>query len=279
MDWDPDFPDRSPLLAPLSGHAAPLRGARAWPAREALQGLVAAAGIRTGGGARLHLVAPGAGQAAYETRIYREGAMQVREGDWHDLFNVLVWLAYPKSKAALNRAHHAAIEAQARGGSGGPANRRVRGRVRDALTVLDESGAIVASSEPELTEDLRAFRWKRLFWERRAQVQRSMRFHVFGHALLEKALNPYVGMTAHAMLVAVGPEFMAAPAAEQMAHLDARVAERIPELASPQLLAPLPLLGAPGWWPGNEQEAFYDDAGYFRPGRGAPRRGRNAKDG
>ncbi|MFP5413283.1 MAG: DUF3025 domain-containing protein, partial [Gammaproteobacteria bacterium] len=26
-------------------------------------------------------------------------------------------------------------------------------------------------------------------------------------------------------------------------------------------------LGIPGWWPGNEDPAFYNDASVFRPGR------------
>jgi hypothetical protein len=29
----------------------------------------------------------------------------------------------------------------------------------------------------------------------------------------------------------------------------------------------LPLLGVPGWWAGNEEESFYDNAFYFRTGR------------
>ena len=32
-------------------------------------------------------------------------------------------------------------------------------------------------------------------------------------------------------------------------------------------LSPLPVLGVPGWWKDNEQESFYDNTGYFRPGR------------
>lgn len=273
MDWDPDFSDCSPMFAPLDVHATPLRGCASWPSRAALQAFVGAAGIRTAGGARLHLVAPASGQDGYETRIYREGAMQFREGDWHDLFNVLAWLAYPQAKAALNHAHHAAIEARLPDAAPGPAHRR--GRVRDALTVLDESGAIVASSEPELLEDLRAFRWKRLFWERRAEVRRSMRVYLFGHALLEKALKPYVGMTAHAMLVPVGEGFMTVPVTEQIAEIDRRIAEGVPALRTPQSLAPLPLLGVPGWWADNEREKFYDNAQYFRAGRSAPARRRH----
>jgi hypothetical protein len=32
-------------------------------------------------------------------------------------------------------------------------------------------------------------------------------------------------------------------------------------------LSPLPVLGVPGWWGGNEQENFYENTDYFRPGR------------
>jgi Protein of unknown function (DUF3025) len=30
---------------------------------------------------------------------------------------------------------------------------------------------------------------------------------------------------------------------------------------------PLPVLGVPGWWPANEDPAFYADVGVFRPKR------------
>ncbi|XLM22397.1 DUF3025 domain-containing protein [Chromobacterium piscinae] len=40
-------------------------------------------------------------------------------------------------------------------------------------------------------------------------------------------------------------------------------------LASPRALCPLPLLGIPGWWPDNEDPAFYDNAAYFCPTRRA----------
>jgi hypothetical protein len=36
---------------------------------------------------------------------------------------------------------------------------------------------------------------------------------------------------------------------------------------TPRALAPLPVLGVPGWWPANEAPGFYDDAAVFRPTR------------
>ena len=264
MDWDPGFIDRSPMLEPLREHAAALAAHRDWPARADLQRLLDASGITTTGGARLRLVEPEAAAEAYERGIYLRGTMPCRERNWHDLFNVLSWLAYPGTKAAVNAAHFAASSREL-GCRPADVQSAPRSRVRDALTLFDESGAIVTSGDSVLLEDLRGFRWKSLFCERRARVRSSMRFFVFGHALFEKALRPYVGMTAHAMLLPVDEGYASAPPAREM--IDALAAREVAMLELPQALAPLPLLGVPGWWSANEDVSFYEDTRYFRPGR------------
>jgi hypothetical protein len=144
---------------------------------------------------------------------------------------------------------------------------RVRGRVRDALTIFDESGAIFASPDESLLEDLRAFRWKDLFWTKRRSVVENVRVFVFGHALFEKALNAYVGMTAHALPLLVAADFTAQSTQRQLQIVDERAAGILAGLTSPQDLSPLPLLGIPGWWTDNERESFYDNTAYFRPAR------------
>ena len=257
------------MLEPLRASAVRLRSHARWPAREDLGILLAEQEITTGGGARLHLVAPSPGALSYESRIYLQGEMQYREGEWHDFFNLLVWLAYPRTKAALNEAHNR--ESLGAPGSSMPGEAPNRSRFRDALTVLDESGAIAVSSDADLLDDLRGFGWKRLFWERRERVGACMRVHLFGHALFEKALNPYVGMTAHALLLPVTQALITAPPALQLAQIDALAAREIRAMTTPQALSPLPLLGVPGWWPENAVPAFYDDESYFRPGRLRPR--------
>lgn len=133
-----------------------------------------------------------------------------------------------------------------------------RGRKRDLLTLLDEGGAIVACSDPELVGLLRGFCWKELFWERRAQLLHAMRISVLGHAILEQALNPWPGIACKALFVP--------PASDP----DAAAAEWLAQLApdaTPSALAPLPVFGYPGWFPGNERAEFYDDTRYFRPFR------------
>jgi hypothetical protein len=97
-----------------------------------------------------------------------------------------------------------------------------------------------------------------------------MRFHVFGHAIYEKALAPHKGVTAKALVVDVAHALLDAPMELQLAELDARAAAHFSaprSLASTRSLAPLPILGIPGWEPANEREEYYDDTSQFRPGR------------
>jgi len=258
--WNAEFTEAMPLLSPLHPLARHI-GSGGWPSLAVLQGMVAAADLRVATGLPLRLV-PAGGTLPYEIRVYQSGELECRDNNWHDLFNVLVWLTFPRAKAALNARHYAAWSAAP--GSG-------RGAVRDALTLFDESGLVVLSSAPELLQLIRDFRWKILFWERRAEVTAGMRFLPFGHALCEKALAPYRGMTGHALLLDVEAEMLALPEAECLRCVDERLARLVADPQSMQTtrqLAPLPVLGVPGWCAGNEQPAYYDDTQYFRSGRG-----------
>lgn len=257
------------MLEPLREPARRLRACPVWPDRDVLQAVLSARGAVNAGSARLRLCAPGADGEPYEERIRVRGEMPFREGDWHDLFNALAWAAYPATKAAINDAHYRAIlEERARSGRPATGESRghatQRGRTRDALTVFDENGAIVISSNASLLEDLRAFRWRRLFVERRDEVRNEMRFYVFGHALFEKALRPYLGLTAHALLLPVDQDLPSQPASRRVEGIDALAAAAVHDMTAPRSLAPLPLLGVPGWWADNERPDFYDNAEYFR---------------
>jgi DUF3025 family protein len=260
----------APMFAAVTPSVLRLPPGR-FPRHEELNAL-AGPSIVSGGGAPIRFVAPArAGKISipYETRIFETGEVQTRPDNWHDLFNALVWLAFPRTKAVLNRHHHEQIVAR----RGEP----LRGTVRDVLTLFDEGGVVVASAGAALSALLRDFRWKDLFWTRRARVAQSMRFHVFGHAIYEKALSPYKGVTAKALIIEVASELLAAPIEAQLATLDARAADYFSgaeALASTRSLSPLPVLGIPGWDPANGREEYYDDVAQFRPGRA---RGMRAK--
>lgn len=203
-------------------------------------------------------------EAQYEPRCYLTGEVQTRADNWHDLLNALVWLTFPGAKAAINARHYRALQ-QAHEPAGSQ-----RGAVRDTNTLMDESGVIVACADPQLAQALRDFRWRELFWQRRADVHRRMGFYLFGHGLYEKALQPYVGMTGQGIILAVATEFFSWPQAAQLAHLDEQLASFWRDeqnCRSTRELHPVPLLGVPGWWAANQDAGFYDNTAYFRAGR------------
>lgn len=270
--WDTHTISHSALFKVLRHHqpcGAVLRGSD-WPSLTDLQALVDARGMVSGGGRPLRVVAPNARAGAfgdrYEVRIFRDGELPLRPQNWHDLFNLLVWMAFPLAKAAINARHYGALLGQP---SHGTLN---RGPAQDALTLFDESGVVVLSDDGELLQDVRDFAWKQLFWRRRERMQKHFHCFIFGHALYEKALQPFVGITGRAVLFEAGQgsQPCAACARVAMESLDARLAARVADVTAfltPRELAPLPLLGIPGWWPANHQESFYDNTAYFRPGR------------
>jgi hypothetical protein len=129
---------------------------------------------------------------------------------------------------------------------------------------------VVLSGDHALSELLRAFAWKELFWRRREEVRRAMRFLVFGHALYEKALAPFVGMTGKALVFDVDAAVLPREPLRLLTEADRLTALHAWNPAcmlGPVELAPLPVLGVPGWWPDNEVQSFYDNSDYFRPGR------------
>jgi hypothetical protein len=183
----------------------------------------------------------------YEQFIFDTGRCPVRPG-LHDFFNGLCWLRFPLAKRALNRLQAAEI---ARHGIGAR-----RGPVRDAITVFDENGALLDAPQ-ELWEALEQRAWRRLFVDLRP-LWAQARLLVFGHAMLEKLVAPRKDLTAHVWR---------APCALQAgSDADAWLAERCTaDALAAKPFTPLPLLGVPGWWPGNENFSFYDDSLVFRP--------------
>lgn len=267
--WDPDFAERSPMFEPLRAAAGALRGPY-WPGSDALNRVIASRHppITNAAGRPLRFVAQQLRQKTfedkYEPRIFLRGEVQMRSCNWHDLFNALVWLTFPRAKAALNERHYRELERRRAGGA------QDRGPAQDALTLFDEGGVIVAASDPALAALLTGFEWKQLFWQRRTEVLQRMRFYLFGHALYEKALAPFTGVTGRGVVFGVEDAFFALPPAAQLTALDARLAAHIgnaARLARTRELAPVPILGVPGWCEDNAHERYYDNPDYFRPAR------------
>jgi hypothetical protein len=178
---------------------------------------------------------------AYEAFIHRTACVPTRD-NVHDLFNGMIWLSYPRTKQRLNELQAQQIALHGICGTRGP--------LRDALTLFDENAAIL-QAPAVLVDALRTRDWRALFVEHRAQWH-SARLLVFGHALMEKLLQPRKSITAHVWTVeALSDEAIAS-------SLD-------PQRLTAKPFLPLPVLGVPGWTRANEDPRFYDDADVFRP--------------
>ncbi len=250
---------RHPIFDPLRPALTALAAERDWPDAQGLNALGAKLGPAPHNalGMPIRFVAPHAGVPGYERHVYETGCVATRPRNLHDLFNALVWLSFPRLKAALNARHAAEIPRE--GGRRGP--------LRDLLTLVDEGGALVACADAGLEELVRAQRWKALFWDQRERAARGMRIVVVGHAVLEKAIAPWPGITCKALFIEVERPLVAAPGAELAARLDERAAvwlASLPHVATPRLLPPLPVFGYAGWHPGSKEASFYEDERYFR---------------
>lgn len=254
-----------PLYEPVSGWLRAF-GGNAPPDVAALNAALAELPVppRAASGRPVCFVPPGQASAGYEERVHARGEVETRAGNWHDFFNALAWLAYPHTKRVLNGRHHAALQAQRAAG------RHERGAVRDAVTQFDECGIVVASASAGLVALLQKHEWKELFWRRRAQVAREMRFFVFGHAIWDQLRAPFVGLAAKAVFLDVDAAWLLQPPAVQVADVDGRLAAlfAVPDTyVRPRDFQPLPLLGIPGVVAANADSDYYDDARQFRPKR------------
>ena len=189
---------------------------------------------------------------AYEAFIRATGQVPTREG-LHDFFNALCWMHFPRAKQQLNRVQATEI---ARAGVG-----QARGPVRDAATVCDENALLIQTPDP-VWQALQGHRWHEALVDLRCEWAHT-RLWVFGHATLEKLVQPYKSITAHLWRV---------PLSVPPTALDAWLAQDLtPEKLATKPFSPLPVLGVPGWWRANTDPAFYDDPRVFRPKRsGAP---------
>ena len=221
---------------------------------------------------------------AYEAFIHAQQRIPTRD-NLHDFFNGLCWLRFGRSKRRLNQLQAQDIARQ------GVAQQR--GALRDALTVFDDN-AILFQAPDGLWQALGVRDWQNLFVHQR-QLWSQARVEVFGHALLEKLVQPYVAITGHAWRVMpasapiapmAGPNAHAVSAPMHMhtqgavnadadtdtdtdadadSTLDAWLCAGLHEdLLRRKAFGPLPVLGVPGWWAANQDPTFYGQTQVFR---------------
>ena len=212
---------------------------------------------------------------AYERYIGETGNIPTRD-NLHDWFGACIWATYPKSKAMLNHHHlkHLDDDKTSNG----------RNRVRDAITVFDENGIILAVSDDaigaNIAKGLCQFDWvgslvaPRQSWHQPSadgQADVHAQAFIFGHALLEQLIHPRKNLCGHTLIIPVDGSFFEMSFAERLSILDELVAQKLNHWLSnpattPRDLQPLPVLGVPYFWEGQD-DGFYQDKSVFRDGR------------
>jgi hypothetical protein len=271
--WDTNFVSFSPIFSPLSYWAEKFSGFKeGWPGLDDYQAILSAAPepILTQKGKVLKIVQqegkPGHFTEHYAPRIYLTGEIQTRTENWHDFFQFLTWFMFPKTKAVINAIHIPAAQSRIEK----EIDLGRRSPIENMLSLFDEGGAVILCSDDSLLQLIRDFKWKELFWQRRDELQSKLKLITFGHALYEKGLSPYVGMTANCILFHVDENIMHQTNQQQLDYIDNELAalfSKAETYKKPKDLSPFPLLGLPGWDKDNINEVYYDNTNYFRPGR------------
>ncbi|BDF94397.1 DUF3025 domain-containing protein [Pseudoalteromonas sp. KAN5] len=196
----------------------------------------------------------------YEQIIFDTGKVPTRQQNWHDLFGGLIWCLFPKTKALINQRH---VEEIAIHGT------KQRSKHRNALTLFDECGVVLAVCDDVWPQLLKNHQWQDAFVKHRALWGKTITPFMFGHANYEMLTKPYIGLTGKALFVKVPNDIFCKDLTQQYQYIDQTLYEMIKHdncLRDNSQLSPLPLLGVPGWYDNNNPE-FYSNTGYFRPKR------------
>jgi hypothetical protein len=186
----------------------------------------------------------------YEQRIFQRGLIATRENNWHDLFNAMMWLKYPKIKSALNARQWSDIEGH---------GLKTRTPAQCAMTLFDEAGAIV-SMPTEMLNCWKQHDWQGLFIEHAQAWQTGRaRVAVFGHALLDHALVTETLLVAKCIVLD--------DKSDLPSYFDS-IANGIyagNSLLANSELRTLPLCGIPGWHSATDSAEFVNTAACFSP--------------
>lgn len=197
----------------------------------------------------------------YEENVFKHRKVYTRLDSWHDFFNDITWILWPKTKwAIVNAILSQSLE-----------QKKTKNRTpkQSFLAQFDECGMLIVTTKSSLVYDVQQHNWTDLFFHKRAQHS-WFESIVFGHGLMEKALEPYIGMTGKAMMIVVNPQYFYLSSALRLKFLDHIVSELISASYCPQsakALQPFPMLGMPGWYQQNERKEFFEQKNYFRAKR------------
>jgi len=192
----------------------------------------------------------------YESRIYLKNELQTRIHNWHDFFNVMIWLKFPTTKKALNSLHYKSSILRPKGSN--------RSTLENRITQFDECGAVIISNDKYLLDLIKNHQWGEIFIHNREQFSKNLECVIFGHAIFEKALKPYIGMTCHCILLH-NEEILNDVQSGNVVKLDQYLANYwLQSIANhPKKFHAFPVLGIPDYWSPQNIE-FYENKSYFR---------------
>ncbi|MFC3093227.1 DUF3025 domain-containing protein [Alteromonas sediminis] len=202
----------------------------------------------------------------YENIIAKKRRIPTRTDNWHDLLNALIWMQFPQSKALISQLHAKDID------NYGLHPRSAR---RNRLTHFDECGIVLVCAKSQVDKinpmllALATHDWHSAFTLHKALWHKRVFPVLFGHAMLEMFLSPFIGMTAKWLAIVVDDEVFEVNDCEKRRQIDTALKQKIQVFdgfADKDILRPLPVLGVPHWCD-NQNETFYANSAYFRPQR------------
>jgi hypothetical protein len=202
----------------------------------------------------------------YEQIIYESHKVPTRP-NWHDFFNGLIWTQFPKTKHYFNKIHMQQIALTG--------NAKKRTSERDRLTHFDECGLVLFTNCAEVQGQLKEHDWKSLFQDNANKWHSRIFPVIFGHALWEMLLDPFIGLTAKVTVIEVSDQLLSKMTSLDsgkvlFAICDTLLREHITDkqlISAKKPWLPMPLLGIPNWSPFEQNTAFYNDTSYFMPKR------------
>ena len=201
------------------------------------------------------------GALAYERAVAERGTVATRAGSPHDVFNALAWLAFPRTKAALNARHVAEGRGRRRERPQPRARRRDAARRVGHRARLRRRRARRAAARARMAAAVRRPARRRA--ARDAALRRRARAARQAAAPLSRRDRARADRAGRLSVVADET----AGAARPMRPLRRRWRGR----AHPAQLVPVPVAAFPGWDSEGLGERLFDDRSVFRELGSEPR--------
>jgi len=252
--WSTDVFLSSPIIRQLKNSTKYFQNYKVWPTIQQYQNIFSEYSLDVKPVAQAQEI--NSFEELYESRVFLKKELQTRTENWHDFFNAQVWMNFPETKRILNKLHYSESINRPKGSN--------RSTLENRITQFDECGAILISTDKEILNLIKQHKWTTLFINHREQLQDNFRCVVFGHAIFEKAISPYIGITCHCLLVE-DQSLLAQAKIDDFSGIDDYLCTKWEKeiVYNPLKFDAFPLLGLPGYWH-NQNIEFYLNKKYFR---------------